>query len=498
MKKGFTVFSLIIVLALVLAACATPTPERVVETVVVTQEVEKEVVVTQEVEKEVIVTQEVEVEKIVPGTTITFWSTETQPARAAITQGIIDNFREKTGINVELVLTDEDSLPNLMTAAVAAGTLPDVVFHPIDFTLGWQQQGILDPNAAAGVVESLGAETFAQGSLDLVAVGGEYAAVPSDGWGQLIVYRADWFTENGLEPPTSYANILAAAEALNDPGNNIYGITAATDGGAVFTQQTFEHVALANGCQLVDDSGTVTLDSPSCAEAVAFFDDLMSNYSPPGVQDVVTTRATYFAGQAGMIIWSPFILDEMAGLRDNAFPSCTECADNPAFLAEVSGIVPAFSGPSGADAQYGQISYMGITTSADVAASQQFLDFWFNEGYLDWLSTSVEGKFPMRQGTPENPTAFIDGWKELETGVDRKATLGSIYSDEVIDTLIQGAGSFDRWGFPQGQGPLVTAVYEALPVPRLLRDVLDGVLTPEDAVAEMQLDVEDLQAGLAE
>lgn len=492
MRKFNLIFTSLAVLAIMVAACQpapAPTPERIVETVIVEKEgatVIETVVVTQEVEREVQVS----------GKTITFWSTETQPSRAEATKEIIRRFTEQSNIGVELVLTDEDSLPNLMTAAVAAGTLPDVVFHPLDFTLGWYEQGILDAGAAAAVVDSLGRDTFAQGPLDLVSVDGQVAAVPTDGWGQLIVYRADWFEAAGLDVPDTYEKIMAAAEALNDPGNNIYGITAATDGGAVFTQQTFEHVALANGCQLVDADGNITLNSPECIEAVTFFDDLLTNYSAPGVQDVVSTRATYFAGQAGMIIWSPFILDEMAGLRDNAFPSCPECTDDPAYLAKNSGIVPAFSGPSGSPAQYGQISYMGITTNADVESAQQFLEFWFNDGYLDWLAVSVEGKFPMRRGTSENPTQFIDGWKELETGVDRKATLGSIYSEDVINTLIEGASSFDRWGFPQGQGPLVTAVYQALPVTRLLRDVLDDTLTPEKAVEEMQLEVEDLKAGL--
>ncbi|HEX6304717.1 MAG TPA: extracellular solute-binding protein, partial [Anaerolineales bacterium] len=432
----------------------------------------------------------------VAGETITFWSTEVQPARAEATKEIISRFTEQSGIGVELVLTEEDALPSLLTAAVAAGTLPDVVYHPLDFTLGWHQQGILDSAAATAVINSLGADSFAEGPLNLVAVNDEFAAVPSDGWGQIILYRADWFEEAGLEPPTTYDNIMTAAETLSDPGNNVFGITAATDGGAVFTQQTFEHVALANGCQLVDDQGNLTLNSPECVEAVTFFDDLMSNYSPAGVQDVVSTRATYFAGQAAMIVWSPFILDEMAGLRNDAFPSCPECQDNPAYLAEISGIVPAFSGPSGDPAQYGQISYMGITTNANVEAAQQFLEFWFSDGYLDWLSVSVEGKFPMRRGTAENPTQFLDGWKELETGVDERATLGSIYSEEVINTLIEGASSFDRWGFPQGQGPLVTAIYEALTVPRLLRDALDDTLTPEQAVEEMQSEVEDIKADI--
>lgn len=488
MKRLLVVLPLLVILGLLAAQCGgpAPTPERIVETVVVEREVEK--VVTQEVEK--IVTQEVQVS----GETIQFWSTETQPARAAATQAILARFSEQTGINVELILTDENALPELTTAAVAAGTLPDVIFHPLDFTLGWAEQGILDTAAATEVISDLGADTFAEGPLNMVGYEGGFAAVPTDGWGQLIVYRADWFQENGLEPPTTFANIEAAAAALNDPANNVYGITAATKAGEVFTQQTFEHFALANNCQLVDDAGEITLDSPECVEAVRFYTDLMRNYSPPGDQDVVSTRATYFAGQAGMIVWSPFILDEMAGLRDNAFPSCPECGADPAYLAKNSGIAPAFAGPDGAPAQYGQVSYMGITTNANVDAAKQFLTFWFNEGYLDWLAVAPEGKFPMRQGTADEPTKFIDGWKQLETGVDRKAPLGEFYGDDVIDTLIQGAGSFDRWGFPQGQGSLVTAVYEALPVPQYLRDTIDEVYTPEDAVGEMQFEVEELAA----
>lgn len=494
-KKIVVALTVLTLLSLVAACGPQPTPETitVVETVVVEKEVPKEVTV----EKEVTVVETVEVEKEVQvaGDTIQFWSTEVQPARAEKTQAILDRFKEETGITVELILTDENALPSLTTAAVAAGTLPDVIFHPIDFTVGWAEQGILDPAAATAVIEALGPETFAEGPLNLVKVGDDFAAIPTDGWGQLIIYRADWFDQMGLEPPTSYAAIEAAAEAINDPANDTYGITSATKAGEVFTQQTFEHFALANNCQLVNDAGEITLNSPECVEAVDFYTNLVRNYGPPGDQDVVSTRATYFAGQAGMIVWSPFILDEMAGLRDDAFPACPECADDPAYLAKNSGIVPAFSGPSGAPAQYGQVSYMGITTNANVEAAQKFLEFWFNEGYLDWLSVSVEGKFPMRQGTPDEPTKFIDGWKELETGVDRKATLGSIYGDEVINTLIEGAGSFDRWGFAQGQGALVTAVYEALPVPQYLRDTIDEVITPEEAVEEMQLAVEDLMTA---
>ena len=46
-----------------------------------------------------------------------------------------------------------------------------------------------------------------------------------------------------------------------------------------------------------------------------------------------------------MIMWSPFLLDAMAGLRDDAVPSCPQCKENPAYLAEHSGLVGPLTAP---------------------------------------------------------------------------------------------------------------------------------------------------------
>ena len=430
------------------------------------------------------------------GAHLQFWSTETQPERAQKTKAIIDRFTEQTGIDVSLVLTDENTLDSLMAANQAAGTLPDVIFHPVDFTAAWNVEGILDADAATTVINDLGVDTFS--ALNLVMTpDGKYGAVPTDGWGQLLIYRADLFAAAGLDVPDTFDKIEAAAAALNDPGNNFYGITASTDPTAVFTQQTFEHFALANGVQLTDDQGNVTLDTPAMVDAIGFYANLLSNYGPPGVGDVVSTRATYFAGQAAMIVWSPFILDEMAGLRDAALPNCPECADDPAFLAKNSGFVPAFVGPDGdKPAQYGQVSNMGISTTANTDAAVQFVEFWLTDGYLDWLGVSPEGKFPMHRGTPDDPTKYIDGWSTLETGVDRRAPLGDFYSQDTLQALIQGATGFARWGFAQGQGELVSGIYSELPIPTVLGDVISGSTSPEDGAAEIQSWVEDIQSSL--
>jgi len=489
----------------VLAACATPTPQVVKETVVVTQQVEK--VVTKEVQK--VVTKEVEkvvtkeVEKVVtkevtkPGQTIVFWSTENQPARAQKTQAIIQKFTEKTGIGVNLVLVDENNIDSLMAANQAAGTMPDVVFFPLDFAAAWYAQGVLDADAATQAINDLDAGTFSQGALNMVKTkDGKFMAVPSDGWGQLLIYRQDWFDELGLDAPTTYDKILNAAKVIQEK-KGVTGIMAGTDPGQVFTQQSFEHFALANGAQVVDADGNVTVDTPEMLQAFKFYTDLMKEYGPGDTATYwLQSRAAYFAGQAGMVVWSPFILDEMAGLRDSVLPNCPECKEDPAYLAKNSGVVPAFSGPMDGPSQYGQVSYMGITTGAKKDAAIQFVEFWLSDGYLDWLGVAPEGKFPMRRGTPDDPNKYITGWGELPAGVDRKAPLNQFYSEEVLNTIIQGANNFDRWGFAQGQGELVGAIYSELPFPQAIADVIEGNMTAEEAIKELQATVEDIKAGL--
>ncbi len=275
------------------------------------------------------------------GEPIQFWTGFIEPDRIEAQNEIIQRFTEETGIEVELVSVAEDELSNLMVSNAASGSLPEVVYHPVEFAIGWAEQGLLDPAAANAAVESLGRDTFNQRALELATFEEEVASVPADAWGQLLVYRSDLFEAAGLEPPDSYEAILTAAETLNDPGASLYGITASTDPADVFTQQTFEHFALANGCRLVEGD-EVALGSDACVEAIETYETLINDFSPGSVQNVDTTRATYFAGQAAMLIWSPFILDELAGLRNDALPTCPECADNPRFLAENSAFVPAF------------------------------------------------------------------------------------------------------------------------------------------------------------
>jgi multiple sugar transport system substrate-binding protein len=429
------------------------------------------------------------------GQTITVWNNEFQPDRVKATQAVLDDFTKKTGIKTKQVAVPEDQLSTLITNASAAGKLPDVVLAtPVADSQAYAREEIFDADAAQEVVERLGADTFSKKALDLVSQDGVATGVPSDGWGQLLIYRKDLFEKAGLAAPKSLDDVRAAAEKLN--GDGTVGITLATAPGDGFTAETFEHVALAQGCQLVDDGGKVTIDSPQCVEAFRFYGDLAGKYSVKGNQDVDSTRGTYFAGRAAMMFWSPFLLDGMAGLRNDTKPSCSQCKKDPAFLAKNSGLVGPLTGSGGGEpSQFGSVSTFNISLDGKTEAAQKLVEFMMSDGYTRWLGLSPQGKYPVRLGDKSDPQKFTKAWAELESGVDRKAPLSEFYSKDSIASLGEGVQSFQRWGFAQGQGALVGALSGEQPIASAVNEVIGGK-DPAEAAKEAKSAVEEIKAGI--
>jgi len=412
--------------------------------------------------------------------TIRFWTTEEQPERLERQQAMAADFTAETGIEVEVIPVTESDLGTRATAAFAAGDLPDVIYHTLQYALPWYDAGILDAEAATEVIESLGTDTFASGALDMAAVDEGYASVPVDGWTQMIVYRADLFEENGLEPPTSYANVLAAIEALHNPPE-MFGFVAATKVDENFMSQVLEHVFLANGVSPVGPDGFQPLEVGPTVEVLDFYKAIVEA-SPEGELFWQQSRELYFAGRAAMIIWSPFILDELAGLRDDAPPTIN---DDPtsAELAGLTGIVTNFAGPSNPEgAAWADMRYFGVTADADTEAAQSFIEYSMSDGYTATLAIAPEGKFPVRRGDGENPSAFTEAWSQLDVGVERRAPLGDLYAAEMIDEIVGGLDVAQRWGVADGQLALASNIINSQIINRLVREYIDGVRGAEETV----------------
>ena len=418
-----------------------------------------------------------------------FWTIEEQPDRLAKQQEMAKAFEEKTGTAVEVIPVTESELGTRATAAYAAGDLPDVIYLTLQYVLPWSEAGILDTEANNEVIRDLGPDTFAPAALSMADFDGETAAVPSDGWTQMVLYRKDLFDEAGLEAPNSYANIQKALEKLHNPPE-MYGFVAATKIDDNFMSQVLEHVLLANGATPVAKDGSVGFDKAKLVESLEFYKSI-AKASPPGDLYWKQSREVYFAGQAAMIIWSPFILDELAGLRDSAPPTIN---DDPTSgeLASKTGIVTRLTGPSNPDgAAWGDINYFGITNDADTDAAEEFVKFSMDEGYGNTLSIAPEGKFPVRNGTADEPEKFVDMWSTLPVGVDRKKPLSELYDPAVIHEIVSGLKTANRWGVAEGQLAKASRIINSQIINTLVREYIDG---ERDASATADLINEEIAA----
>lgn len=417
------------------------------------------------------------------GNRLTVWIEEDLPDRVAATRDIVADFTKKTGVKVKLVAVAEDQFNQILTSNAAAGKLPDVIGGlPLGQVRTLSTNKLIDTDAVGSVVDGLDRGTFNDSALKLTADGGDQLAVPSESWVQLLVYRKDLFDKAGLSTPATYDDVLAAAKALDS--SSVAGFIGANVAGDAFTEQTFEEIGLGNDCQLVDDSGKVTFDSPQCVEALDFYGKLQRDYSVTGAQDVDTTRAAYFAGQGAMLIWSSFILDEMAGLRKDALPTCPQCKSDPAFLAKNSGVVTSIQGPSGSSpATFGEVTSWTIPADSATDPAKKFVNYMMTDGYLPWIEIAPEGKIPVRSGDKPGSKTFSDAWSKMKVGVDTKAPLSKFYSKDVIDALTSGADNLSRWAIPQGQGDLLGAIQGEQPVAGAVNEVANGT-SPAEAAAK--------------
>ncbi len=220
---------LLIVAAMVLSACATPTPqvitkevEKVVkETVVVTKEVEK--VVTKEVEK--IITREVEKVVVVtptpapeePKLEIFHWWTAggEREAADAMFKALKEKYPEIEIVENPVAGGGGVSHRVVLQARLSAGLPPDT----------WQTLGgaELKSYVDGGYLEPLD-DFYAQTGYKDVIPEPLYNAITIDGHPyvvplnmhlqNILYYNKKLFDELGLEPPTTYDELIAAAKAI--------------------------------------------------------------------------------------------------------------------------------------------------------------------------------------------------------------------------------------------------------------------------------------------
>lgn len=249
---------------------------------------------------------------LVNATTVEYWTVQTQSDRLQTIEIMADVFEAlNPGIDIKIIGVDENDMPKQIAAAAASNTLPNLVEVGSNLSLAFAEEGIVDTKANSDVVKTLGADRFYKGALTLVnnPETNEYVSVPYSGWVQGIWYRADWFAEAGLEPPTTWESIEKAAKHFYKPEENQYGILVGTKADG-YAEQCYTQVALSNDAGQFNKDGELIFNSKAQAETLDFYTQL-SKYNPPGPQ-TWRARDYYLQGKLAMFFYSSYILDDIA------------------------------------------------------------------------------------------------------------------------------------------------------------------------------------------
>jgi multiple sugar transport system substrate-binding protein len=475
MKRLFVILSVMVALSLLAVACVAPapTPERIVETVVVEKQVEKEVVVTQEVEVQVEVPVKAE-------TVIELWSTDNEEERVNVYEAIAERYMaEHPEVEVRIVPIEEAGVSQRIATALAANRPPDIVRMGVERVAAFAADDILDEDAAEAVIAGLGEDDFRAGPLQMVTdpATAKRAAVPFDGWIQALWYRADVFEEAGLAPPVSWDDINAACDTLPGKGNLLYALTLATDPGQNYPHQVFEQVAISNNAWPFDEAGNVTMNTPEMVEALKFYTDLQ-RCAMPGPQYWRGARESYELDQSGMLFYSTYIMDDL--VEGSGMESGGNVEIPVEDLALKTGFAPQMIGPNGS-ASYGQLVTLGIMKGADPQAVDVVKFFLTGDNYQDVLALAPFGKVPVLKSA-------VDGWSGLSPFFE-------YYSVETLDQIANGYESMQRWLFRPDydatQRAVVGDIEGRLLISQAISNIaLEGTMTPETAAEWLQEQVQ--------
>ena len=200
-------------------------------------------------------------------------SEEIAPESQAFYRAAADDFMAANpGVKIELDF--QGNMDEALAVRVAAGEHPEIASMQLERLLTYADLGLLEP--ATWWFEKYGDDVVPLASIPYKGVHWDIPyALTSEMWW----YRKDVLDKAGIAPPQTWADFLSAAEQLNDPDNNFYGIAIAAGPGE-WTAWHYEVLLWQNGGFVFDTELRPIVDSPESIEALEFLKQL-HRYSPP-------------------------------------------------------------------------------------------------------------------------------------------------------------------------------------------------------------------------
>ena len=234
---------------------------------------------------------------------IQWWTTE---GGGEFLEDLVKRFEEANpGITVKLTSMPFGEIRTQVVASQATGMTPDLIGMNPPWTREFYDMGIMAP-----LDDLMAADPFFKKDnyfqASFTPIEGHTYLAPVNSMAFFLFYNKTMFKEAGIEPPTTWDELVEAAKALTVPEKNQYGITMSmseqeASNGAILS--LYPLLYAQNGRTLVD--GKYTVETEGMENAMKLLETLSKNGSIlPGT----TTRSEFqiieefAAGNVGMVI----------------------------------------------------------------------------------------------------------------------------------------------------------------------------------------------------
>jgi multiple sugar transport system substrate-binding protein len=237
---------------------------------------------------------------------------------------------------------------------------------------------------------------------------GSYFQLPFVQNSVLLWYNKQLLADAGIEPPTNWDELRAAAESLTKDG--VYGILV-TGSKSHVTQHGLYSLMLSNGGDIVDrETGEkIIFDQPETVEALQFYKDL-AQFSPPGSMgyDRPEAQAAMTTGRIAMFIYGAWLGGalQQAGVFDQF------------------GVAPMPVNKEPGGSFMGNLTLLAFKDADQVEAGKKFVEFMLrDDNYIKWLVTYPSSYIPVSASAQENP-AYL----ENENVITSKPVIEAAYA----------------------------------------------------------------------
>ena len=360
------------------------------------------------------------------------------PDKAAGFQGVVDAFQEANP-DMEIEVNNQDreayktAIRNFLTADP-----PDVAaWYPGNRMAPYVDAGLFEPISDLWESEGLN-ESFAS-IRPTMTMNDEQWGVPYSYYQWGIYYRADVLEEQGVEPPETFDDLLAACETLKAADidcftigtKNLWPTAGVFDYLNLRTNGYDFHIALANGEVAFDDPKVVaTFDNWRKLVEPGYF---IANHATMSWQDAL---APFIQGDAAMYVMGNFAIGAMTdgGLTEDQIGYVPFPTIDPEIPRAEDAPADALFIPSGAKNKDNARKFLAFVASPEIQtqwnkaigqlppnSNAQVGDSKFLQQGFETLSTA-EGlaQFFDRDAPAQMADAAMEGFQEFMVNPDRQ------------------------------------------------------------------------------